>query len=100
MRTGRESNQGIVFPASRYKKTPYDMRDLERVIVEMPKEIIIKKEVILRDEKRDLGDKIRMFEEYNDRRISMMGWSMHKTLLYLGIGGGQPFFFNSLAYQI
>ena len=87
MRVGRESNQGIVFPPNRYKKIPYDMRDLERVIVEMPNETTSNIKDLEDNEKvfRETGRKL--FREYSDKRIAISGWNNHTTFLYLGIGG-------------
>ena len=87
MRTGRESNQGMVFPASRYKKTPYDMRDLERVIVEMPNEIVTNITDLEESEKEFQKTGRNLFKEFNENRIAISGDGNHNYLIYLGVGG-------------
>ena len=81
-----KSHQGKVHHPSRYTKIPYDLADLERVIVQMPKETCIRKLDLTEENNYNPVLKRKLFKEVNEKRVAIAGWTHHKWLVWTGVG--------------
>lgn len=81
-----KSHQGTIHHPSRYLKIPYDLADLERVIVQYPNETKVDEAFLDRDKFLSIDKNERTFKEFNEAKIRIHAWTHHKWLLWTGIG--------------
>lgn len=81
-----KSHQGKIHHPDRYSKIPYDLADLERVIVQMPDETCIRTLDLTEENNYNPVLKRKLFKEVNENRVVIAGWTHHKWLIGTGIG--------------
>ncbi|GAF03019.1 hypothetical protein [Saccharicrinis fermentans] len=69
-----KSHQGKIHHPSRYTKIPYDLADLERVIVQMPKETCIRTPDLTEENNYNPVLKRKLFKEVNEKRMANIFW--------------------------